>query len=63
MCTEESVKNIQSSFKEFSNIITWSIDQNDIDNVLRIETNGFISESDIIRLVCDRGYKCEELNY
>jgi hypothetical protein len=41
-------------------IKTWNIDQNDIDNVLRIESSD-ISPADVIKLVKNLGYMCEEL--
>jgi hypothetical protein len=41
-------------------IIRWNVDQHDIDNVLRIETAWLLPE-DIIRVVTDAGYICEEL--
>jgi hypothetical protein len=41
-------------------IKTWNIDQNDIDNVLRIESSA-ISPADVIKLVKNLGCMCEEL--
>jgi hypothetical protein len=41
-------------------IKTWNIDQNDIDNVLRIESSD-ISPADVIKLVKNLGCMCEEL--
>jgi hypothetical protein len=41
-------------------IKTWNIDQNDIDNVLGIESSD-ISPADVIKLVKNLGYMCEEL--
>jgi hypothetical protein len=41
-------------------IKTWNIDQNDIDNVLRIESSD-ISPADVIQLVKNLGCMCEEL--
>ena len=41
-------------------IRNWNIDQDDIDNVLRIESSE-MSPTDIIELVKDLGYMCEEL--
>jgi hypothetical protein len=41
-------------------IIRWNVDEHDIDNVLRIETAWLLPE-DIIRVVTDAGYICEEL--
>ena len=41
-------------------IIKWNVDQHDIDNVLRIET-AWLLPKDIIRVVNNAGYLCEEL--
>ena len=41
-------------------ITNWNIDQDDIDNVLRIESSE-MSPADVIDLVKKLGYKCEEL--
>ena len=45
-----------------TSIINWSIDIEDIDNVLRIETNGLITGNDIITLINKSGLYCEILN-
>ncbi|ELR72022.1 hypothetical protein C900_02017 [Fulvivirga imtechensis AK7] len=39
----------------------WSVDTADIDNVLRIETNGELKETDIINLIKKYGYYIEAL--
>jgi len=41
-------------------IRNWNIDQDDIDNVLRIESSE-MSSTDVIELVKKLGYMCEEL--
>jgi hypothetical protein len=41
-------------------ILNWNIDQDDIDNVLRIESIE-MSATDVIELVMKHGYNCEEL--
>jgi hypothetical protein len=41
-------------------ILRWNVDEHDIDNVLRIETSWLLPD-DIIRVVTDAGYLCEEL--
>lgn len=42
-------------------ILKWNIDINDIDNVLRIESNN-ITVDFIIALLCNAGFECEELS-
>jgi len=39
----------------------WNIDLNDIDNVLRIESNGIHADF-IIALLCKASFECEELS-
>jgi hypothetical protein len=46
--------------KEDRRIRNWNIDQNDIDNVLRIESSE-MTPADVIELVENLGYRCEEL--
>lgn len=41
-------------------IIKWNVDQHDVDNVLRIETDWLLPH-DVIRMVTGAGYVCEEL--
>jgi hypothetical protein len=41
-------------------ILRWNVDEHDIDNVLRIETS-WLLPGDIIRVVTNAGYLCEEL--
>ncbi|MFT5822864.1 MAG: hypothetical protein ACI8ZM_004121 [Crocinitomix sp.] len=43
-------------------IIDWSVDTEDIDNVLRIEAKKSISEPDIITLLTQYGIAIETLN-
>lgn len=53
-------ENLGQILKEDSRIKTWNIDQEDIDNVLRIESNE-MSPADVIEMVTRLGYMCEEL--
>ena len=53
-------ENLGQVLKEDRRIRNWNIDQNDIDNVLRIESSE-MSPADVIQLVRDLGYMCEEL--
>jgi hypothetical protein len=41
-------------------ILKWNVDKHDIDKVLRIVTNN-LAANDIIRLLHNEGYYCEEL--
>ena len=53
-------ENLGQILKEDHRITNWNIDQDDIDNVLRIESNE-MSPADVIDLVRKLGYMCEEL--
>ena len=53
-------ENLGQILKEDRRIRNWNIDQNDIDNVLRIESSE-MSPADVIQLVKSLGYMCEEL--
>lgn len=41
-------------------ILRWNVDQQDVDNVLRIETQ-CLQEQEVIALVTGAGYCCEQL--
>jgi hypothetical protein len=44
-----------------TDITRWSVDTDDIDNVLRVVTIGNLDEDDIIALMKTQGFACEEL--
>ena len=48
-------------FSDIPIVLDWSVDIEDCDNVLRIETNGNVTESDIIHMVSEIGIACEAL--
>ena len=52
-------ENLKQILKD-SRIKNWNIDQEDIDNVLRIESNE-MSPAEVIEMVTKLGYMCEEL--
>lgn len=51
---------LRQILNEDRRIKNWNIDQSDIDNVLRIESNE-MRPADVIQLVENLGYMCEEL--
>lgn len=59
--TKKKVKVIQLIFKQHSQIVSWSIDIEDIDNVLRIEHATSIKENDIISILKKSGFYSEPL--
>ncbi|WP_353779251.1 hypothetical protein [Winogradskyella sp. 3972H.M.0a.05] len=58
---ESDLNTLKPLLDSISYIIKWSIDLEDIDKVLKIESHESLSEEDIINLVKSRGYYCEEL--
>lgn len=52
-------ENLKQILKD-SRIKNWNIDQQDIDHVLRIESNE-MSPAEVIEMVTKLGYMCEEL--
>ncbi|MTI30226.1 hypothetical protein [Xanthovirga aplysinae] len=59
--TRKKVKVIKPLFNNHPLIVKWSVDTEDIDNVLRIETINDISENEIIILLKACGFHCEPL--
>ncbi|WP_298900288.1 hypothetical protein [uncultured Psychroserpens sp.] len=59
--TKTKVKSIRSSFNNHSGILKWSIDIEDIDNVLRIEAVSHSLQNDIINLANTRGFNIKLL--
>ncbi len=59
--TKKKVKVVKPIFNNNPDIKNWSVDTEDIDNVLRIESNGNLRENDIITLMSSCGFHCETL--
>tara|TARA_R110002049_G_scaffold127846_1_gene284954 strand:- start:1207 stop:1458 length:252 start_codon:yes stop_codon:yes gene_type:complete len=59
--TEQDIFIIRQILNSNPNIITWSVDMEDIDKVLRIESHKDFNEEEIITMVKLRGLYCEEL--
>ncbi len=60
--TKKKIKAIKKLFNNHSSIINWSIDIEDIDNVLRIEANENLNEKDVINLINIEGFYCTLLD-
>ena len=58
---KKDIKIVASYLKQLVDIISWNIDREDIDNVLRIEANNNCVKK-IITTITQAGYFCEELN-
>lgn len=58
--TDSEVEIVKSILNAEKNIIRWSIDRDDIDNVLRIESD-HLSPYVVIQRLHAAGFACEEL--
>ncbi|GAA3613409.1 hypothetical protein Q4Q39_03575 [Flavivirga amylovorans] len=61
--SKKKVKALKSVFNKHSDILKWSVDIEDIDNVLRIEATTNITEADIINMVQIHGFYIKTLTY
>ncbi|TBN04905.1 hypothetical protein EYD45_06485 [Hyunsoonleella flava] len=59
--TQQKVKQVKSFFDSNTDIIKWSIDTEDIDNVLKIKATKNLSEADIINQLKTQGFFCDVL--
>ena len=59
--TQQQIRTLGVIFNHYSQIIEWSVDTEDVDNVLRIVPLGKLKENEIIRLIRSIGFDCEAL--
>ena len=59
--SDTKLKEVRSVFNDHPRITFWTVDTEDIDNVLKIVSYDDLSEKEIFRLISSRGYHCEEL--
>ena len=59
--TKKKVKLMKPVFNNHPIISRWSIDTEDIDNVLRIEAEDSLHVDDVKKLVVENGFYCEDL--
>ncbi|MCX2681617.1 hypothetical protein OOZ15_16820 [Galbibacter sp. EGI 63066] len=59
--TKKKVKSLKPILKNQSTITEWTVDTEDIDNVLRIEAKETLTEKEVIHLLKKNGYYCEPL--
>ncbi|OQP42688.1 hypothetical protein A4D02_12255 [Niastella koreensis] len=60
LVSAKDVHRISPLMGDTPGILRWNVDEHDIDNVLRIETS-WLLPGDIIRVLTNAGYLCEEL--
>lgn len=59
--SKKKVKSVKTILNNHSDIIKWSIDLEDIDNVLRIEATKNLSEEEVIDLIKIKGFYIQAL--
>ncbi len=59
--SKKKVKSVKSIFNNHNDIINWSVDLEDIDNVLRIEANENLLCEDVIKIVKLKGFYIKPL--
>lgn len=60
--SKKKVKTVKPIFNKHDDILEWTIDLDDIDNVLRIEANKSLQERTIIGMVREQGFYIEALS-
>ena len=61
--SKTKLKAVQSVFSRLETIKRWTVDMEDVDNVLRIEAVEPLEEHHVIDLIKARGLQCEVLTY
>lgn len=59
--TPQDVAQLEPILNKCSNIVRWSVDTEDVDKVLRIESTADNAD-ETVRSVTTAGYRCEELD-
>ena len=59
--TKEKVKSVNLLFEKYPTIKRWTVDTQDVDNVLRVEALHYLLEQDVIDLLTTRGFSCDIL--
>ncbi len=61
--TRKKLKAIIPALDKHPAIHHWSIDIEDVDNVLRVEANEYLQEKDLIQLIRAHGFYAEDLEH
>lgn len=59
--SKEKIRYLEPLFNKHSDVLKWSIDVEDIDNVIRIEATPNLTEADVIEMIQMNGFKIEPL--
>lgn len=55
------VNKLRPVFQRNDSIARWTVDLDDVDRVLKLETRIDLKQEEMIKIVRDQGIKCEEL--
>ena len=58
----KKMKIINSRLAQIPGVVKWTVDQEDVDKVLRIETSEKLGESAIIRSLSHQGLQCDSFD-
>lgn len=61
LSSNKKVRYVKSALNGHPDIINWTVDREDIDNVMRIETAGSVNETAFKDLMKQYGVYCEDL--
>lgn len=59
--TEEGIRAVSTVLNDRPEILRWTVDQWDVDNVLRIEASEHSSPSLVMEMIRKVGFDCDEL--
>lgn len=59
--SDKSIRILSNVFNTKSFIMRWTLDTEDIDNVLKINCQSGIKEKEVIQLIESSGFSCEAL--
>ena len=59
--SKEKIDHLEPLFNAHAEVLNWSIDLEDIDNVLRVEATKKITEADVIKIIQINGIQIEPL--
>lgn len=59
--TKKKVKKVKPLLNDHPLILNWSVDLEDIDNVLRIEAISSLNEREVKSIIQRKGFYCEDL--
>lgn len=59
--SKSKIDRLKPVFNQHPAILKWGVDTQDIDNVLRIEARQGIKEAEVVEMVNEYGFHCEDL--